>query len=34
MNLNVFLKGFCATESNKANTKMKATDGGEIYVAD
>lgn len=33
MDLNVFLKAFCATEYNKANTKMKATEGGEIYVA-
>lgn len=33
MDPNVLLKAFCATECNKANTKMKATEEGEIYVA-
>lgn len=33
MDPNVLLKAFCATECNKANTKMKATEGGKIYVA-
>ena len=33
MELNVFLKAFCATESNKANTKMKAIEEGEVHVA-
>lgn len=33
MDPNVLLKAFCATECNKANPKMKATEGGEIYVA-
>ena len=31
MGPNVFLKAFCATKCNKAKTK--ATEGGEIYVA-
>lgn len=33
MKPNVFLKAFRATECNKANTKMKATEGEEIHVA-
>lgn len=33
MDPNVLLKAFCATECNKANTKTKATEEGEIYVA-
>lgn len=33
MNPNVFLKAFCATECNKANTKMKAAEEREMYVA-
>lgn len=33
MDPNVFLKAFCATECNNANTKMKATEMGEIHVA-
>lgn len=33
MGPNVFLKAFCAADRNKANTKMKATEGGEMHAA-